>query len=246
MPGFPYRLEDGAENKLGLIVLQVDEPIEGDFRRIIPPDAAQLHVSRVPSGDALTPETVSVMETKLAASAALLPPASRFDVVGYACTSGTALIGAERVRTLVKQGVATRQVTDPLSAAVAATEALGVKKLGIVSPYIATVANSLSDAFRDAGITVAETLSFGEDVEARVARISPASISEAAVALARRGGLDGIFISCTNLRTLSVIEPLEKEIGLPVLSSNQVLAWHMARISPAPITLSGPGLLFEI
>jgi len=36
-----------------------------------------------------------------------------------------------------------------------------------------------------------------------------------------RRGADAAIISCTNLRTLDVIEPLEKVLGAPVVSSNQ-------------------------
>lgn len=84
---------------------------------------------------------------------------------------------------------------------------------------------------RQQGIAVPGTLSFGEEVEARVARIAPSSIADAARDLARRNHLEGMFLSCTNLRTLDIIDPLTQELGLPVLSSNQCLAWHMAVLS---------------
>jgi len=233
MSAFPCDLEEDSLPRLGLIVLQVDETIEQDFRRLFPPEAARLHISRVPSGAELTPDTIATMETNLPAAAALLPPAARFDVVGYACTSGTTLIGAARVRDLVMAAAHTRAVTDPLTAALAACRALGLSRIGIVSPYIPSVAVPIRDAFEAEGIAVPDTLSFGEQVEARVARIAPASIAEAARALAHRSRLDGVFLSCTNLRTLDILAPLEAELGLPVLSSNQVLGWHMAKLSGA-------------
>jgi maleate isomerase len=37
---------------------------------------------------------------------------------------------------------------------------------------------------------------------------------------------------------------LEAELGMPVLSSNLVLAWHLAQLSCNPEALSGPGRLF--
>ncbi len=228
MTAFPYELQEDTLPRLGLIVLQVDETIEQDFRRLFVPETARQHVSRIPSGAELTPDSIAKMEAALPAAAGLLP--AGLDVVAYACTSGTTLIGAERVRDLVTGAAQSRRVTDPLTAALAHCHALGLRRIGIVSPYIAAVAEPISAAFEAAGIAVPATLSFGEEVEARVARIAPASIAEAARALAQQTALDGIFLSCTNLRTLDILDPLSRELGLPVISSNQCLAWHMASL----------------
>lgn len=246
MTRFPYRLGDAAPRPaLGLIVLQVDETIEGDFRRLFRDAELSLHVSRVPSGAELTPDTIAAMEAHLPAAAALLPPAAAFDAVGYACTSGTTLIGAHRVAALVQGAARARAVTDPLTAALAGLEALGIRRIGIVSPYVPSVAEPVRRAFVAHGIAVPETLSFGEEVEARVARIDPASIREAALALGRRPGVDAVFLSCTNLRTLGLIEALEAELGIPVLSSNQVLAWHMARLCAGSVAVEVVGRLMR-
>jgi len=231
MTAFPYALQEDTLPRLGLIVLQVDETIEHDFHRLFAPDAARLHISRVPSGAELTPDSIATMETALPTAASLLPTSRPMDVIGYACTSGTTLIGADRVRDLVMGAAQCRTVTDPLTAALAHCRALGLARIGIVSPYIASVAEPIRAAFEAQGIAVPGTLSFGEEVEARVARIAPSSIADAARDLARRNHLEGMFLSCTNLRTLDIIDPLTQELGLPVLSSNQCLAWHMAVLS---------------
>jgi maleate isomerase len=232
MTAFPYDLQDDSLPRLGLIVLQVDETIEQDFRHLFAPDSVKLHISRIPSGAELTPDSIAQMETALPTAAGLLPPG--LDVVGYACTSGTTLIGAGRVRDLVMGAAQTHAATDPLTAALAKCRVLGLTRIGIVSPYIASVATPIRAAFESAGITVPATLSFGEEVEAKVARIAPASIANAARALARQAELDGIFLSCTNLRTRDILAPLSVELGLPVLSSNQCLGWHMASLCGMP------------
>ena len=113
-----------------------------------------------------------------------------------------------------------------------------------MSPYIETVAEPIRQAFAARGFAVPATLSFGEKVEARVARIDPASIHEAALQVGRQGNVDAVFLSCTNLRTLDIIADLEDALGIPVISSNQALAWHMARLCPASPPIIGPGRLF--
>lgn len=245
MAAYPYRLSEPASiQRLGLIVLQVDETIEQDFRRLLAAETA-LHVTRIASGAELTPESIAEMEARLPAAAGLLPPAVRFDAVGYACTSGTTLIGAERVATLVGDACKTKAVTEPLTASIRAMRMLGARRIGFVSPYVASVAEPMQAAFEAAGLTVPCAVSFGEEVEARVARIEPASVAQAARDVAGGREVDMVFLSCTNLRTLDVIDGLEAELGIPVVSSNLALAWDMARRTGAPVAPSAPGRLMR-
>jgi len=239
----PYRLTGpiGSRATLGLIVLQVDETIEQDFRRLFTDPQIALHISRIPSGDDLNPDTIGQMAIDLPRAAALLPPAAAFDSVAYACTSGTTLIGADRVADMVKAATHTRHVADPLSAALAALAQLKLRTVGIVSPYIDSVSQPIRRAFEAAGFAVPTCVSFGETIEARVARIDPASIREAALAVGRSAGVEAVFLSCTNLRTLDILDDLEQTLGLPVISSNQALAWFMARQCGLTMPGDAPG-----
>ncbi|SFL42064.1 maleate cis-trans isomerase family protein [Shimia aestuarii] len=247
MAHFPFELTGSiGARTLGLIVLQQDETLEQDFRRLFGAQDVAVYVSRVPSGEDVTPDTLAAMEATLPAAAQLLPPAAPFDVVGYGCTSGTTMIGAEKVAELVCRGVGEVAVSDPLTAALAACSTLGLRSIGMVTPYIDSVSVPVRRAFEAAGIAVPRTVSFGEAGEARVARIDPASIRAAALEVGTSDDVDGVFLSCTNLRTLDVIAEVEEALGKPVLSSNQALAWHMARLSGAPVADDAPGKIFAI
>lgn len=229
MQSHPYDLTGPmAEHTLGMVVLQTDETLEQDFRRLFSVEEALIYTTRVPSGAEVTPETLTAMAQSLTQAAALLPSAARFDALGYGCTSATAMLGAQQVAELISAPIGNVPVTNPLTAATAALRALGVHRLGIVSPYVASVAGPIRAGFEAAGFDVPTTLSFGEAQEANVARIAAHSICDAARHVAGTEDLEGLFLSCTNLRTLDVIDQLEQELGLPVVSSNQALAWHMA------------------
>lgn len=234
----------GSKATLGLVVLQADETLEQDFRRLFPDRDIAIYISRIPSGDALTTDSITAMKAELPRGAGLLPRAAQFDAVAYGCTSGTTLIGAEGVARMLRQGVEATMITDPLTAALAAFQALGLGRLGLVTPYAESIAAPVRDAFTAAGYQVGHSLTFGEEVEARVARISPASIKAAAHAASK--GAEAVFLSCTNLRTLDIIDDLEAELGIPVLSSNQALAWHMARATAAPLAKDAPGRLLKL
>jgi maleate isomerase len=240
---FPYVLRDLDPTCLGLIVLQSDETVEHDFRRLLP-DSVRLLVSRVPSGAEVTPETLGAMEGHLTEAAALFPEGARFDAVGYACTSGTAHIGAERVAERVRAGTLTRSVTNPVTALVEACRSEGVGRIAFLSPYMESVSNRIRTVLAEAGVETPVFGTFGVPEEAKVARIHAASIRDAARALVATGGVDALFMSCTNLDTLGVIGPLEAELGLPVFSSNLVLGWHMLAASGAR-TLGRPADLLH-
>ncbi|MEC3862606.1 aspartate/glutamate racemase family protein [Mesobacterium sp. TK19101] len=242
---FAFSLAKADLPRLGLIVLQADETIEGDFRRMIPATTEWL-VTRVPSGEELTADSIRAMEAHLGAAAGRLPRGGAFDAVAYACTSGAAGIGTARVASMVRDGVNARAVSDPVTALLAACGALGITRLGLLSPYVAEVSDRLRQVLAEAGVETPVFGSFEEEIEARVVRIDAPSICNAAETLAARGGIDALFLSCTNLRTLEVIAPLEARLGLPVLSSNQVLAWHMLRLAGVADAPGIPGRLARV
>ena len=229
MTTYPHTLMP-RRPQLGLVVLQSDETVEGDLRRLLPSEADVLD-TRVPSGEEVTPETLAAMEGALGAAAALLPRGARLGAIGYACTSGTAQIGAARVAAILRAASGAPAATDPLSALVDACRRRGLRRLALLSPYVAPVTASLRAALAREGLETPVFGSFEIAEEARVALIDGPSIVAAAEALAAEGGVDALFLSCTNLRTLEVIATIETRTELPVLSSNLVLAEHLARLA---------------
>jgi maleate isomerase len=248
MMRFEYTCSEpiGARGCFGLLVLQADETIEQDVRRMLPEGRVALYVSRVPSAPEVTPETLARMGPELTGAARLLPPSLSYDAVGYGCTSGASVIGANNVAASVKLGCAAAEVTNPMTALVAACRALEVHKLAFLTPYMASVSEGLRVALAAEGVQCVALGGFDEAEEAKVARIDKASIVAAATAVVQSAETrpEALFLSCTNLRTLDVIDVLESALDIPVLSSNQVLAWHMFRL--AGIRGAVPGRLGRV
>jgi maleate isomerase len=240
------RFDPAPRATIGLLILSSDETAEQDLRRLVPVDGVAIHTARVENAGDITTDSLAAMAKTIPAAARRLPPSARFDAVGYACTSGTSIIGADRVAALVREGVFARAVTDPLTALRAACAALGVARLAFLSPYVEEVSDRLRGALADGGIATPVFGSFGEGREEIVARIAPASIREAALTLGRDAAAEAVFLSCTNLPTLSVIEEIETALGKPVLASNQVLGWHLCRLAGlGPMAMRG-GRLTEV
>ena len=243
MNNFSYKLEENYNPSMGLIVLQADQRIELDARQQFDPKV-NLHISRIPSAETVSTDTLKQMEKDLPIAVSLLPNAVDFDVVGYGCTSGTSVIGAENIAKIVKDRCKTKHVTEPVSALIAACRHLGIERIGFLSPYVESVSTGLRETLFLSGVETPIFGSFNEEIEERVVKISTVSISDAAVELGRQD-VDAIFLSCTNLNTLPVIKSIEEKIRKPVLSSNQVLAWHMSQLSNGGLSKSCEGYLFK-
>ena len=228
---------------IGLIVLQVDETIETEFRAVF--NHIPLYHTRIPSAPVVTAETLARMEADIPGVSALLPPAARFGAIGYACTSAAAIIGSDRIAAAVQSIHPDVPISNPLDAALTACDTLGVRRLGLITPYIETVSHSIRDHFENNGLSIAALASFEREEDRIVAQISEESILDAILQLGARKDIDAVFVSCTNLRTFNIIATAEAEIGKAVLSSNQVLAWHLLRLAGYNSEMLGLGILLQ-
>lgn len=241
-----FQTDDGVGKRanLGVIVLETDETLEHEFSRIMDLEGVALYHSRIPMVPEIRPDTLARMEQDLPASVRLLPPSLRFDTIGFGCTSASTVIGSENVAQSIKTVFPDASVTNPLAAIIAAGQHLEAKRLGFVTPYIPEVSAGMRAKLEEAGFEIAGFGSFEEGNDRVVARITEASILEAIETVAAQEPCDAVVVSCTNLRCLDVIDQAERKTGIPVISSNQTLAWHMLRLAGIKDTNPQFGRLF--
>lgn len=242
----PYDTDTGfgSRARIGLIVLESDQTIEAEAR-LIDLDGVAFYHSRIEMEDEVTPETLTAMEVRLPAAARLLPGRFDFDAIGYGCTSAATLIGADGVTAAIRNAHPAMACTNPISAAVAAFTALGSRRVAIVTPYTADVTAPIVDHFQGAGLEVSAVGSFLEPSDHVVARISESSIADGVRAIVAEGGAcDAVFVSCTSLRVMHIAAALEQEIGVPVVSSNIALFWHLLRLAGITDNIAEFGSLF--
>ena len=245
---YPYTLRApiGANGKIGLIVLKADETIEHDVRRIFPFEDYAIYTSRILSEDELTSASLQRLKDRIKGSVELFPSAAKFDSIGFACTSAASTLGSRVIANEIRKVTACAHVSDPILALQKACDILNVSRIGILTPYDETITQNMRDVLAGLGIETPHSIGFNETMEANVARIDEASIKRAAIELGYKTDVDAVFISCTNLRTLDVIDEIEAIIGKPVLSSNQVLLWHLSQGLPKPIFHDQFGKLFSL
>ncbi len=233
---------DFYKASLGLIVLKSDETIEHEFRSILDNNISLLH-SRIPCHPKVTPETLSKMEIDLPAAAELLPSTRRYNVIGYACTSASTIIGSDRVKSLIQSKHANIEVTDPIDSVIKALKKLNCKKISFVSPYSTTVTEVLKNYLEKKGFEITNIICFEEDNDSIVAKISENDTLRAIIDI-NNSDNEVVFASCTNLKTFNIINEAESLIKKPVISSNLALAWNMLTISEVK-NVNAPGALFS-
>jgi maleate isomerase len=236
----------GSVASLGMIVLSTDGTVEYEFRRVLEhvPGIA-LFQARIENESSITPETLKAMEARIPGTARLLMPGYDLDCVGYGCTSASMVIGPERVNALIAEARGPKAATNPATAALAAFEALGMKRIALLTPYVRDVNQIMRGFFQSRGIRVPVMGSFNEGDDPTVARIDAKSIRAACEKLAAEPDVDGLFVSCTSVRLIDTVEEIEAATGKPVTSSNHALIWHTLRSAGIDTALSGLGELFR-
>ena len=116
----------------------------------------------------------------------------------------------------------------------------------MLTPYSPEINASFVRYFGDRGLDIAAVATFDRRDDRDAARISVASIEDAAARLAATSAVDAIFVSCTSLRVAEAVERLEARIGVPITSSNHAMAWHCLRLAGIEDKVRSAGKLFEL
>ncbi|MFD0774853.1 Asp/Glu racemase [Streptomonospora algeriensis] len=190
------------------------------------PDDVSLYVTRLP----FVPVPVTVDQASALcngddvarATRDLLAPEPL--VVGYACASGSFVHGADgqdRLRQSILDAGAPAAVTTS-GALIQALEALAVRRIAVVTPYVDSVTDRLLDYLADHGVESTSSVGLG-----LLGHIWKTTYSEVVQAVrdADRPDAEAVFISCTNVLTYDIIAPLERMLGKPVIAANQVTMW---------------------
>ena len=214
---------------IGLVLLQTDEVLENEIRQMLPETAVIYH-TRVPSSKQVSSESLAAMEAEIPVAVGLLPATGGIGVIAYCCTSGTTIIGEENVAAAIHSVLPKVKITNPLSAVKAHLKHLGAKRIGLLTPYEPQVSQAMADHLEKEGFEISSFGSFHEKEEAKVTRISRQSILDAIQEIGSGDQCDVVFASCTNLRTLDLLEQAAQKIGKPVISSNSALAWHIGEL----------------
>ncbi len=245
----PYKTDrgSGARARIGAIVLATDHTMEAEWRAMLALDGVAFYVARIWNDAQITPATLQALGADIApATRLILPNDARLDSVAFACTSGAMVLGDAFVETEVRKHRPGIPVTSPMRAGIAALQALGVKRVALLTPYMQEINDLMRAHIEERGVEVPAMGSFNDPDDLVAATITPDTLLEAAIDLGRAPQVDGVFISCSSFRAAGIIAQLEAATGKPATASNHAMAWHALRLAGYHEPVTGWGQLFTL
>jgi len=214
--------------KVGLLALSTDLTIEKDFNSICNRLPLDVFVNRIHNENPLTKENLLKMCEKIQPITEKILPGEKINTVAYGCTSGTIVIGEDKVKEEIQLAKPDCYVTTPITSAIKAFKLMNIKKIAVFTPYPDSVNKTIYEYFSKKNIDVLSFGTFNLDLDVDFANIDPKHLSETLIKL-DTSEADALFISCTALPALEILDEVEKKISKPVFSSNQTLIWDTIR-----------------
>ena len=230
--------------RVGLITLASDFRIEKDFNNVIYGKDIDLYCNRIQSYNPLTNVTLKKMADDIPNVTKDILPDQKLDCVAYGCTSGTIAVGYQSIFEKVNLAKPNTKVTTPITSAVNAIKSLEIKKLSVFTPYTDEINQSVINYFKKEKIEINELSYFDIASDLDIGKVDPQYVFETLTKIDLSKS-DALFVSCTALPVLSVINELEKKMNKVVLSSNQTLIWDTLKEINYNDKVEGFGELFN-
>jgi maleate isomerase len=233
----------GHRARLGMLLPSGNAAAEAQFNAMLP-HGVSLHTTRLKLTGS-SDEELLAMADRAEEGASLLADAC-VDLILFHCTAVTTW-DAEMDRALPERITKATGVpaTATSRALMAAFRALDVRKVVMVTPYIESI-NRREVAFLESHqISVLNAVGLNIPLARDMISVEPGEWYRLVRANAHTDA-DAYFISCTAVRSLEVIEDLERDLGRPVVTSNQVAAWHALRTMGLQDRPGGFGRLFDL
>ena len=132
---------------------------------------------------------------------------------------------ARKLRSVAKRGVA--MGSDACRAALAA-HGRGIRRLGVVTPYMPAGDRQVVRFFSECGYTVVNLLGLKCKSPTAIARVTPGELRDA-IQRVNRGRVDAIVQVGTNLACANVAATAEFWLDKPVLAINTATYWYALR-----------------
>ena len=230
--------------RVGLIALATDFRIEKDFISIIKDQSIDFFVNRIHCYFPLTSENLKKMSNNITEISDDILPNEKLDCVVYGCTSGTITSGYSSIKKKINLAKPDAKVTTPSTAAVNALKRLGLKRISIFTPYSKVLNDEVVDYFKKENFEITTNSYFDISNDLDIGKVDENYLYETLSEM-DLGEAEALFISCTALPALSIIDKLEKKLNKIVLSSNQVLIWDTLQSIGKRDRIEGFGRLFK-
>ena len=230
--------------RIGLITLGSDFRIEKDFNNIIYGKDIDLYVNRIHCYNPLTNETLAKMADDVTDVTKDILPNQKIDCVAYGCTSGTIAAGYDVIEKNIKLAKPEAKVTTPITSAIKALKTFNISKISVFTPYTKSINDSVINYFNKKNIIVNGLTYFDIESDLDIGKVDEDHLFEVLSKIDLEDS-EALFVSCTALPVLSIIDKLEKKLNKVVLSSNQTLIWDSLNAINYKEKIDGFGKLFN-
>jgi len=240
---FKARILKSSNPKIGVIALSTDFTIEQDFRQICHNQNVDIFVNRIPFENPLTQENYLKMANYLPDIANNILPGEEIDSIAYGCTSGTVAIGDKRIVHEIHKTKPNVYVSTPITAAIKSFSKMKINRIAVLTPYPKLVNETIYNFLLKYNIEITSFSSFNLEYDSDIANVDPQHLLETINKLDHQNA-DAIFVSCTALRAVEILDQAEKDTSKFVISSNQALIWDTIRSVNINSNINGYGKLF--
>ncbi len=230
--------------RVGLIALASDFMIERDFINVIKDRDIDFFVNRIECYNPLTKENLIKMSDKVTEVTKDILPDQEIDCIVYGCTSGTIAAGFNSIEQKVKAAKPMADVTTPSTAAIKALKKMKINKISIFTPYSKILNDEVLKYFKSEGFVVTSNSYFDIESDYDIGKIDQNYLYDVLSRIDLKGA-EALFVSCTALPVLPIIDKLENKLNTTVLSSNQALIWDTLVKINKNNSVKGFGKLFQ-
>ena len=230
--------------RVGLIALATDYMIEKDFLSVIKDKDIDFFVNRIECFNPLTSENLIKMSEKVTEVTNDILPNEKIDCIVYGCTSGTIAAGFNSIESKIKKAKPEAKVSAPSESSIKALKKLNINKIAVFTPYPKKLNDEVIEFFKDQKFSISSNSYFDISSDVDIGKVDPDYLYEV-LSKMELNDAEALFISCTALPALSIIDKLEKKIGKFVLSSNQTLIWDTLEKIGKNKSIQGFGKLFQ-
>ena len=235
----------GWRARIGVIVPPSNTVNETEFNRL-KPDGVTFHFTRSPLHPDPAADDFAEMMRDLDRAGGDLSTCA-VDLVAYGCTSGSMACPADRLLGKLREASGAEAVSTA-DGIVAALNALGVTRIAMATPYTDETNAHEADFLERHGIEVVAAAGLGLNVTLekiqQISRVAPKTVLDHALAVDRPEA-EALLICCTDFNTVDAIEPLEKTLGKPVVTSNAATLWAALRALGIDDRIEGCGRLLR-
>ena len=230
--------------RVGLIALASDFMIERDFINVIKDRDIDLFINRIECYNPLTKENLIKMSDKVTEVTKDILPDQDIDCIVYGCTSGTIAAGYNSIEQKVKAAKPMADVTTPSTAAIKALKKMKISKISIFTPYSKKLNDEVLKYFKREGFEVTSNSYFDIEADYDIGKVDQNYLFDVLSNMDLKGA-EALFVSCTALPVLTIINKLENKLNTTVLSSNQALIWDTLVKINKNNSVEGFGKLFH-